>query len=129
MTNADENLQQAIESGRNVPLESDDAKAYQYIFEALKKSDDFVLPEAFADRVMLKIKPKGSSFLKEYIWLGLGLLTMIIGLIATAMYLKIDWSLGFLEKMSEYKGLLLVGGILIVVFNVLEKHLLRHKSL
>lgn len=59
MKRSEEELQHQIENG--LVNESDDARAYQRVFDALKKEPDFHISFHFADRLVALIEKKRSE--------------------------------------------------------------------
>jgi len=125
MTN-DEDLQMKVEAGQAFNTDQADVRAYQQVFESLKKEPDFVLPSAFADNVLKRITKGKSSLTGEYIWLSLGVVIMLLGLILAFVYagLKIDLSL--LKGASGMKGIFAFGIIFTVFLHWLDRRFLKH---
>jgi hypothetical protein len=117
----DQQLQQKIENGDS--LAGNDAKAYQKVFDALKK-DTYLLPSGFADKVMAKLKQKPESQ-KEYYWLAAGWILFLIGA-GVSIWLtdfKINW--GALRFLAGYPGLLVLAVLLMAIIQWLDKKLVR----
>ena len=123
----EEELQKNIESGNFTG--GDDEKAYRYIFNALTKESLDGLPAGFADRVALRVEhKKRESSLPEILLAIFGGLAFVIGLIVTIAMTGFKLNLGFLNALSEYKGLFLFGIVFIILINVIDRQLLRKKE-
>lgn len=129
MTPFDEELQKNIESG-NVPLNDDpDAKAYQQVFNALKKEPDVMLSASFADKVLSKIEAKrSSSLVKDYVWLITGLVLICVVFVIAVYFSGLKPELGFLEAISGYKGIFIFGALFIGFLQWIDKLLIKHKT-
>lgn len=123
----DEQMQNAIEGGASSD-ENLDANAYRHVFRALQKEPAMMLPGSFADKVMLKVEAKKSSSVREFVWLGIGIFISIIVLIIALSIAGTKLNLGFLNAMSDYKGLLIFAIISMCAFNFFEKRLLRTRE-
>ncbi len=63
--------------------------------------------------------------MREFVWLGVGIFISIIVLIIASAIAGTKLNLGFLNAMSDYKGLFIFAIISMFVFNFFEKRLLR----
>jgi len=133
MNRYEEEMQENLEKGRIPGGEELDVKAYQAVFRALKKDPDSDLPPDFAERVVARvISGQKSKYSRDYLWFGAGILFLAISLIGTILYtgFKFDlgFDLGFLNVMSDYKGLVAFGVVFIALLNWLDKKLIREKQ-
>jgi hypothetical protein len=124
----EEELQRAIEEGRSNDPSNPDAKAYQALFDALSKRDENLSP-FFADKVIQKAlannQKKESS--RDIWWLGIGIFFLSIALVIAIAIVGMNFNLGFLKGVAEYSGLLFAGAVLITIFNILDKRIVRHQ--
>src|SRR4051812_13168288 len=107
MNHYEEELQKNIEAGKEPNANSMDAKAYQQVFQSLKREPEFSLPADFADRVVAKAIQLNTktSFFGDYFWLGVGIFFMVIAFIVAIAFTGYKLDFGFLNSMSGYKGL------------------------
>jgi hypothetical protein len=129
MSDHEEELQRKVERGEMLSRDNADVRAYQHVFDALRKEPDYTLHHSFADNVVQKIsaqnlEKKSSS---DLWWLGLGIFLLVIAFIVSLSYTLsfIKLSPGFLSAMWEYKGIIVLSVMLIVIFNWLEKRLIH----
>jgi hypothetical protein len=119
-------LQRKIEN--NEPAgNSADAKAYQKVFDVLNK-DIYSLPEGFADLVILRIEAR-NSFAKDYLWMGIGLLCLLIAGLVTSTLLNFKLNFGSFKFISGYAGLITFGIFFIIVFQWVDKKMVPKKFL
>ena len=121
MNLADEELQRNIEKGHRID-DSLDSRAYQKVFDALKK-EPYYLPSHFADRVMLRIDAQG-SLSKDYFWFGLGLVTLIARACVAALLANFKLDFGTFKFNSGYPGLFLFGVTFIALIHYVDKRFL-----
>jgi hypothetical protein len=130
MSPSEEELQAKIERGEIPAGKEIDVKAYQSIFRALKKDPGYDLGADFASRVALKIQRRQQSQLsKDYFWFGAGLFFLAIAFLATVLFTGFRLDFGFLNVMSDYKGLAIFGIAFIIFLNWLDKRLIKEKHL
>jgi hypothetical protein len=126
----DEELQRNLESGNKMASDNLDVKAYQYVFKALKKTPETGVSSSFADKVIQKAlaqkQQKESS--RDMWWFGIGLFLLSVAFIVALAFIGFRVNLGFLRVLADYKGLILVGAVLIWVFNVLDKKLVSTRA-
>lgn len=129
MTPYEEELQKNIESG-HVPLNDDpDAKAYQQVFNVLKKEPDVMLSASFADKVLSKIEDRrSSSLVKDYVWLITGLVLICVVFVVAVYLSGLRPALGFLEAIAGYKGIFIFGALFIGFLQWIDKLLIKHKT-
>ena len=125
----EEEMQEKLERGETMPGDELDVKAYQAVFRALKKDPGYELRADFATRMadMVMSRPK-VGFSKDYLWLGAGILVLVTAMIGTILYTGFRFDFGFLNVMSEYKGLAAFGIAFIIFLNWLDKKLIREKQ-
>ena len=124
MSLSDEQLQTNIEKGHRTE-DSLDSKAYQKVFDALKK-EPYQLPFHFADRVMKRMEVQ-EDLSKDYFWFGLGLFIFIAGAVVAAVLANFKLNFGAFKFISGYPGLLLFGTIFIALIHYIDKQLLNKK--
>ena len=129
MKTDDYELQKNIEA--NIPVDQNDAdaKAYQRVFKALTQTPEISLSPDFSDRIVQKIvatKTEKES-LRDYWLIGFGAFFLLLAFVATVVisfaYLDFKPTAGFLSGIGEYKWLLALAFILIIIFNRIEKRL------
>jgi uncharacterized integral membrane protein len=129
MNEADKKLQEKIEAGFSDPVSDIDAKLYQQIFSALEKEPEYTLPTSFVDRVVHKIQhEQARSAKREYFWLCVGIILLIVAMVFAIAFTGFKISAGFLSGISAYKGLFVFGAAFIVFLNWLDKKFIRAKS-
>ncbi|MEX1239798.1 MAG: hypothetical protein WEB30_08775 [Cyclobacteriaceae bacterium] len=125
----EEEMQEKLERGQKPAGDGLDVKAYQAVFQALKKDPRYDLRPDFAERVAGRVMRRGKSgFSKDYMWFGAGIFFLIIALIGTILYTGFRFDLGFLKVMSDYKGLAVFGIAFVVFLNWLDKKLVKEKQ-
>ena len=118
----DEELQNQIEQGlRN--QDSDDAHAYQRVFNSLKKEPYFHVSLPFADRIVALIEKKEER--KDYWWIAAGIFLSVIALIIALALTKVNWTTGAFTFISEYYGLVLFGIAFILLLQWIDKKVVR----
>jgi hypothetical protein len=125
----DEELQRAIEEGKLHDLENPDAKAYKILFDSLSHERNEKLSPVFADKVIQRAvanNQKNESS-KDMWWLGIGIFLMSICLIVSIALVGANFNLGFLKGIADYSGLLFAGAVLITIFNILDKRILKQR--
>jgi hypothetical protein len=129
MNRLEEEMQEKLEQGKTPAGDGLDVKAYQAVFQALKKDPDYSLRPDFAERVAARVmRSQKGGFSKDYLWFGAGIFFLIIALIGTILYTGFRFDLGFLKVMSDYKGLAVFGIAFIVFLNWLDKKLVKEKQ-
>jgi hypothetical protein len=125
MSLSDEELQNSIEKGNRVD-DTLDSRAYQKVFDALKK-EPYQLPVHFADRVISRMEAQG-GLSKDYFWFGLGLFVFIVGAVVAALLANFKLNFGALKFISGYPGLFVFGAIFIALIHYIDKLLLNNKK-
>ena len=125
----EEELQNAMEAGKLPDSANADEKAYRLVFDSLSRLPEEKLSHAFPDKVIQKVmaynQKKESS--KDIWWLGVGIFFMLIGLAIAVALVGARFDLGFLKAMADYKGLVLAAVVLITIFNLLDKKIVRSR--
>ena len=124
MSLSDEDLQSNIEKGNRVD-DTLDSRAYQKVFDALKK-EPYQLPFHFADGVIKRMEAQG-DLSKDYFWFGLGLFVFIAGAVVAAVLANFRLNFGALKFISEYTGLTLFGLAFIALIHYIDKKFLSGK--
>ncbi len=118
----EEELQNQIEQGiKN--HDSDDALAYQHVFNSLKKEPDFHVSLRFADRIVALIEKKEER--KDYWWMAAGIFMFVITLIVTLAIAKITWTTGAFTFIPEHYGLVGFGIVFILLLQWVDKKVIR----
>jgi len=118
----EEELQNQIEQGLRTH-DSDDALAYQRVFNSLKKEPDFHVSLPFADRIITLIEKKEER--KDFWWITAGIFLTVIALIVALAMTKVDWSTGAFTFVSEYYGLVLFGIAFVLLLQWVDKKVIR----
>ncbi len=121
MKRSEEELQNEIENG--LVSVSDDARAYQLVFDALKKEPDFHVSFPFADRVVALIEKKEEK--RDYWWLAVGILLIVVTLIVTLALTKIHWTTGVFTFVTGYSGLVVFGVAFILLLQWVDKKVIK----
>src|SRR5687768_6870975 len=125
----EEEMQEKLERGETPAGDGLDVKAYQAVFQALKKDPGYELQPDFAARVADRVmKGQKGGFSKDYLWFGAGILFLIIALVGTILYTGFRFDFGFLNAMSDYKGLAIFGIVFVLLLNWLDKKLVKEKQ-
>lgn len=126
MTEREVKLQQKIESGKTP--DSNEERAYWLVFRALNKEVEFPLSDSFADRVAFLAKGKQEVRQKsvfDYILFGIGFLLLLIAFVVSIVMTGFKFDLGFLKGLHSYSGLILMGALLIIAFNLIDVRVIR----
>jgi len=121
MKRAEEELQHQIENG--LVNESDDARAYQRVFDALKKEPDFHVSLPFADRVLAIIEKKEEQ--RDYWWMAAGIFLTVIALIVSLALTSAHWTAGVFTFLSGYPGLVVFGIAFILLLQWVDKKVIK----
>lgn len=124
----EEELQAHIEKGNTLP--QTDAKAYQQVFAALSKTPDLKSSPDFVSKIMVLVEAKRKRAEQlDLISMIAGITGIIIAALASIAYLKVRLDLSFLNAIGDYKTFILLGGLMIVVIQILDKKFVRNKLL
>ncbi len=117
-------LQRNVEQGK---VANDiDAKAYEVVFDALKKEPDYRLPSGFADRVVkIAAQRSSGSASTEFIWLGIGVFLLIVAMIIVMTKITLPSDFGFLSTMSSYAGLFIFGIVFIGALQFIDRKFIQ----
>lgn len=124
----DEELQRLFEGGKQLPGDGqpgDDAKAYQILFEALKREPEKGLPYDFAPNVTRQIQAKqthGSEIRSNLIAAGLFLAAMAMVCCILA-FLKPDTR----STLLEYKWVLLSLPLAFIAIQYFDQKLVKNR--
>jgi hypothetical protein len=127
----EEELQSQLEAGKTLSNDNLDVRAYQQVFSALKKSPGYTLSSSFSDSVIQKILERENKieYRRDLWWLVMGVFLLVIAFVASMAlaiaYVGFKPGFGFLSGIADYKGLLIIAGLLIIVFNRMDKQLLK----
>lgn len=122
----EEELQRNLEGGRTPKGEELDVKAYRQVFRSLEMDPGYDFSGHFAERVVATvINRQQSKDSKAYLWFAAGIFFLTIASLATILYIGFRVDFGFLNAMSDYKGLVLFGIVFILFLNWLDKRLVR----
>jgi hypothetical protein len=123
----EEELQSRIEGGAST--NGLDARAYRKVFHTLAKEPDYQLPADFAEKIAGRISIRQEKrFFDEYVWFALGILSLGAAFVSTVLLTGFRLDFGFLNRMGEYKGLVLFGGGFILFLNWLDKRLVANRQ-
>ena len=120
----DEELQNRIEKGLHHE-ESEDARAYKHVFDALKKEPDFHVSLPFADRIIALIDKREDK--RDYWWMGAGIFLTVIALIVSLALTQANWSAGVFTFLSGYPGLVTFGIAFILLLQWIDKKVVRKR--
>lgn len=122
MKRAEEELQHQIEKGLvNDPTE--DTRAYQRVFDALKKEPDFHVSLPFADRILVRIEKKEEQ--RDYWWMATGIFLTVITLIVSLVLTSPHWNAGAFTFLSGYPGLVVFGISFILLLQWVDKKVIK----
>jgi len=121
MKRTEEELQIQIENG--LVNESEDARAYQRVFEALSHEPDFHVSLPFADRVIVIIEKKEER--RDYWWMAAGIFLTVIALIVSLLLTSVNWTAGVFTFLSGYPGLVVFGGAFILLLQWIDRKVIK----
>ena len=126
MTTNDEDLQREFEGGRKPNADGLDAKAYEEVFRALGRDPGYHVSSGFAEQVVARLVVRQQAKQsKDYFWFAAGLLFLLITSVATIMMTGFRLDFGFLNVMSDYKGLAVFAITFVLLLNWLDKRVIR----
>ena len=124
----DEELQDDLVNGRTPYADPMDIKAYRKILRALEKNPGFELRPGFAEKTVARlVAQQQANRSRDYFWFGAGIFFLIASAIATVLFTGFTLNFGFLNVMSDYKGLAIFGVLFIGLLNWLDKRLVIRK--
>jgi len=122
MKRSEEELQNQIEKGL-VDESSEDARAYQRVFDALKKEPDFHVSLSFADRLIALVDKKEEQ--RDYWWMATGIFLTVIALIVSFLLTSANWNTGVFTFVSGYTGLVVFGVAFILVLHWIDRRVIK----
>jgi hypothetical protein len=120
----EEDLQHQIEHGL-ATHDSEDAVAYQRVFDSLRKEPDFHVSLPFADRIVALLEKKEER--KDYGWLAAGIFLSVIALIVVLAITKVNWTIGAFTFISNYYGLVGFAIVFILLLQWVDKKLIKKR--
>lgn len=130
MSAYDEELQENVENSSVPKGDPMDVKAYQEVFRALKRDPGFELSDSFAEKVMARvISRQRESQARDYFWFGAGIFFLILSAVGTLLFTGFKLDFGFMNVMSDYKGLAIFAIAFITLLNWFDKKIVRRKQL
>jgi len=122
MKRSEEELQNQIEKGL-VDESSEDARAYQRVFDALKKEPDFHVSLPFADRLLALVDKKEEQ--RDYWWIAAGIFLIVIALIISLVLTSAHWTSGVFTFVSGYPGLIGFGVAFILLLQWVDRKVIK----
>lgn len=122
--NHEEELQNQIERGL-ATHDSEDALAYQRVFDSLKKEPSFHVSLPFADRLIALIEKKEER--RDYWWMAIGIFLSVIALIVVLVITKVNWTTGAFTFISNYAGLVAFGIAFILLLQWVDKKIIKKR--
>lgn len=122
--NHEEELQNQIERGL-ATHDSEDALAYQRVFDSLKKEPNFHVSLPFADRLIALIEKKEER--RDYWWMAIGIFLSVIALIVVLVITKVNWTTGAFTFISKYAGLVAFGIAFILMLQWVDKKIIKKR--
>lgn len=122
--NHEEELQNQIERGL-ATHDSEDALAYQRVFDSLKKEPNFHVSLPFADRLIALIEKKEER--RDYWWMAIGISLSVIALIVVLVITKVNWTTGAFTFISKYYGLVVFGIVFILLLQWIDKRIVKKR--
>ena len=125
----DEEMQKNLEAGQPAPGDEVDVKAYQHVFGALRQEPEFVLPHAFANRVVRALVQQQTkkTTAREYVWFGVGIVLLLAAFITAIVLTDFKFNFGVFSALKSYKGLFLFAVVFITLLHLVDRRLLRNK--
>ena len=116
----DEELQKQIEAG--IPVQTNDGKAYQLVFNKLKQEPAFHVPISFADRILAIIEKREEQ--RDFRWLAFGIFLSVVALVVVLTLTK-AWTIGVFSFISGYPGLIAFGIAFILLLQWVDRKVVR----
>lgn len=125
----DEEMQKNLEAGKPSTGDEVDVKAYRHVFDALRQEPEFVLPHAFANRVVRALVQRQTekTTTREYVWFGVGIVLLLAAFITAIVLTDFKFNMGVFSALKSYKGLFLFATVFISLLHILDRRLLRNK--
>jgi len=118
----EEELQNQIERGL-VNHDSEDAVAYQRVFDSLIKEPDFHVSLTFADQVLVLIEKKEER--QDYWWMAAGIFLSVVALSVVVALTKVNWTTGAFTFISKYAGLVAFAIVFILLLQWVDKKIVK----
>ena len=130
MTPYDEELQDSIEKGRQTAGENADSEAYRVVFRALGKPAGYSLSPDLTSRILSRVAKQGTRETSmDFLWLALGILSLLVSLIIALFKAEVKLSFAFLRDTSPYAGILIFALVFIAFLNWLDHRLFRSNDM
>lgn len=116
----DKEIQELMDkTGAQDLFDRDDTRLYSKIYSALNEEVKFELPTNFAHSVanMVELNDKLRDLKIEKIWIGLGVLTLVISLLVVVVLLTVFSNI----NISAYLPMLALGSILILLIQYFDR--------
>lgn len=128
MNQFEDDLQNEIERG-NASYSGKDAEAYKLLFQALEKPPHTNVSPNFADKVIQKAlaKEQKKESPREFVWLIAGSFALVVFMLIAFAYSSVAVNFSVLKPLWDYKGLILLGAIMMVVFGRIERQILQRQ--
>lgn len=128
MNQQEEEQQKSIEAGLKPTGDDADIQAYYEVFSRLDREPDTHLSPGFADQVVARIVArKDKSAIRDYLWLGTGVILLMLSFLVAARKCGFTLNLGFLRSMSGYAGLFIFGAVFVTILNILDWRIIARK--
>jgi hypothetical protein len=124
MKRVEEELQHLTENGL-LNESSEDTRAYQRVFDVLKKEPDFHVSLPFADRIVALIEKKEEKH--DYLWMATGIFLIVVTLIVSLALSNIHWTTGVFTFISGYSGLIIFGTGFILLLQWVDKKVIKKR--
>ena len=124
MKHSEEELQNQIEQGL-VTESGDDIRAYQRVFDALKKEPDYHVSLPFADRIIAIINKREEK--RDYWWIAIGIFLTVIAMIVSLALTSAHWSTGVFTFLSGYPGLVAFGIVFILLLQWVDRKIIKKR--
>lgn len=124
MKHSEEELQNQIEQGL-VTESGDDIRAYQRVFDALKKEPDYHVSLPFADRIIAIINKREEK--RDYWWIAIGIFLTVIAMIVSLALTSAHWSTGVFKFLSGYPGLVAFGIVFILLLQWVDRKIIKKR--
>ena len=124
MKHSEEELQNQIEQGL-VTESGDDMRAYQRVFDALKKEPDYHVSLPFADRIIAIINKREEK--RDYWWIAIGIFLTVIAMIVSLALTSAHWSTGVFTFLSGYPGLVAFGIVFILLLQWVDRKIIKKR--
>ncbi len=122
MKYADKELQNQIEKGL-LNHESEDAGAYQRVFNVLKKEPDFHVSLPFADRIIALVDKKEER--RDLWWLAVGIFLTVIALMVSLALTSTQWNAGVFTFVAHHSALVVFGIAFVLLLHLVDKKIIN----